>query len=229
MTRHWREIKRCGGLHMCASEKELLRLVNGFEGLSGVWRARLGFFGWHVSTPDLLFVRYYTLFIFPRQMLLICTLNCKLFKNRWENRLVWGSAVKLTKSIMQPVYALSCAHAWQCKPTRHSVPPFTRHLTLFLPFTLPCAQLFENSQSRWMVYSFEMRQSEIALGLRKNSLIQVSKFLSFAINFLLTWLPGDARARRFSLSWSMAICATLTAFEVTAPTLFLCSTGAFDD
>ena len=39
-----------------------------------------------------------------------------------------------------------------------------------------------------MVYSSEMRQSEIVLGLRKNSLIQVSKFVNIAvIDYVLTY------------------------------------------
>lgn len=45
--------------------KWILGIIRDYPGLSWI-------FGWHVSTPGLSFVRYYTLFIFSRQMLLIC-------------------------------------------------------------------------------------------------------------------------------------------------------------
>lgn len=68
------------------------------------------------------------------------------------------------------------------------VTPFARQYSdiTSTTHTALCPSFLNNPQTRWTVYSFEMRQSEIALDLRKNSLIQVIKFHDVALNYLLT-------------------------------------------
>lgn len=122
-------------------------------------------------------------------MFVICTFELQTFQipvgeNLRRSRLTLTPGMHAESYvILQPLYALCARTREKGKPTRHFVQygVLCRH-----PHCLLLLPINNIPRSRWTVYSFEMRQSEIALGLQKNSLTQVIRFHDVFLDYMLT-------------------------------------------